>query len=138
MEVVCPSCLKSLEAPDDIIDGTHLKCPICGMRFAFSGDSACKKQVESRDRQRVRTNRSQRKFLLRRFCSAHRLEIVVGLFVLTGIYICVILTKQFALTQKMEKRLRWIESNVSSIESDVDSIESDLSHIKRYGVQSDR
>ena len=145
MEVVCPSCSSSLEAPDNIGEGTHLKCPMCGARFAYVGSTSLKGNTMIEVTTSKPEGCCQRKFSAVKFCFAHKVEIAVGLAALMGVYICVIITRLFVATQRMEKRLRWIESDVSSIESDVgsiksdvDEIEGDVSHIKIYGVQIDR
>lgn len=138
MEVACPSCSRSLEAPDNIVEGTHLKCPMCGARFAYASGTILNESATVEEETSARAGCCRWKFSVGKFCFVHRAEIVVGLAILMGIYICVIITQLFSASQRIEKRLRWVESDVSSIESDVDSIESDVSHLKIYGVQIDR
>lgn len=139
MEVICPFCSGSLDAPDTIADGITLMCPICSSRFEYSkGDvNFSKGGVQKLNCNHRLSFQNLYRLYGRKFAT------VVAL--LMGAYICVIMTLMYNELRKVDRRV-WtilsdvssIETDVSSIESDVSSMESDLSHVKNWGVQIER
>ena len=41
MKIRCYGCGRTLDVPDDIVEGQHVKCMHCGTKFAYSLRSAC-------------------------------------------------------------------------------------------------